>query len=49
MLFGLRRHSFVFLYLVASSLSSGIIRAPLPYRLVNAGTSDYEKKKKKKI
>ena len=33
---------------VVSTLSSGYVRAPLPYRLVNAGLSDYKKKKKKK-
>ena len=35
--------------LVVSTLSSGYVRAPLPYRLVNAGLFDYKKKKKKKI
>ena len=40
---------FVFLYvIVVSTLSSGYVRAPLPYRLVNAGLFDYKKKKKKK-
>ena len=40
---------FVFLYVrVISTLSSGYVRAPLPYRLVNAGLFDYKKKKKKK-
>ena len=34
--------------LVVSTLSSGYVRAPLPYRLVNAGLFDYKKKKKKK-
>ena len=32
--------------LVVSTLSSGYVRAPLPYRLVNAGLFDYKKKKK---
>ena len=40
---------FVFLCVnVVSTLSSGYVRAPLPYRLVNAGLFDYKKKKKKK-
>ena len=40
---------FVFLYVrVISTLGSGYVRAPLPYRLVNAGLFDYKKKKKKK-
>ena len=34
--------------LIAISVSTGIIRAPPPYRLVNAGSCDYKKKKKKK-
>ena len=34
--------------LVISTLSSRYVRAPLPYRLVNAGLFDYKKKKKKK-
>ena len=34
--------------LVVSTLSSGYVRAPLPYRLVNAGLFDNKKKKKKK-
>ena len=39
---------FVVLYVcVISTLSSGYVRAPLPYRLVNAGLFDYKKKKKK--
>ena len=39
---------FVFLCVrVVSTLSSGYVRAPLPYRLVNAGLFDYKKKKKK--
>ena len=33
---------------VVSTLSSGYVRAPLPYRMVNAGLFDYKKKKKKK-
>ena len=33
---------------IAISVSTGIIRAPSPYRLVNAGSCDYKKKKKKK-
>ena len=32
---------------VISTLSFGYVRAPLPYRLVNAGLFDYKKKKKK--
>ena len=32
---------------VVSTLSSGYVRAPLPYRMVNAGLCDYKKKKKK--
>ena len=34
--------------LVVSTLSSGYVRAPLPYQFVNAGLSDYKKKEKKK-
>ena len=34
-------------FFVDFSLSSGIIRAPPPYRLVNVGLCDYKKKKKK--
>ena len=34
--------------LASFSLSSGIIRAPPAYRMVNAGLCDYQKKKKKK-
>ena len=33
---------------VIRTLSSGYVRAPLPYRLVNAGSFDYKKKRKKK-
>ena len=41
---------FVFLGVnVVSTLSSGYVRAPLPYRLVNAGLFDYKKKKIKKF
>ena len=36
--------SLVFFPLVSFSLSSGIIRAPPPYRMVNAGLCDYKKK-----
>ena len=32
-------------FAVPLSFSSGIIRAPLPYRMVNAGLCDYKKKK----
>ena len=41
------RSSFCIVSLVSFSLSSGIIRAPPPYRMVNAGLCDYKKKKKK--
>ena len=34
--------------LVALTVSSGFILAPPPYRMVNAGSCDYNKKKKKK-
>ena len=33
---------------VVSTLSSGYVRAPPPYRVVNAGLCDYKKKNKKK-
>ena len=33
---------------VVSTLSPRYVRAPLPYRMVNVGLSDYKKKKKKK-
>ena len=39
--------SFCGVSLVSFSLSYGIIRAPPPYRMVNAGLCDYKKKKKK--
>ena len=38
--------SLLLVSVVSFSLSSGIIRAPLLYRMVNAGLSDYKKKKK---
>ena len=34
--------------LFAVSVSTRIIQIPLPYRLVNAGSCDYNKKNKKK-
>ena len=37
--------SYLFSFVVSFSLSSGIIRAPPPYRMVNAGLCDYKKKK----
>ena len=35
-------------YAAGCTVSVGFILAPLPYRMVNAGSCDYKKKKKKK-
>ena len=39
-------HVISFLFVRSSHLGSGYVSAPLPCRLVNAGLSEYKKKKK---